>query len=115
MAAPNHMQSLTTNRDLRKPTYSLTSVVAFLCILLILIVGAAQLLHTHNAGDETVSSGCSLCAVAHLAAIFAPTPAGLVKAESIWLFTQAVPAEAPPRYFARSLYVRPPPVLTAFA
>lgn len=109
------MQSLITIRGLRKPTCSFQSVVALLCILLILIVGAAQLLHTHSAGDETVNPGCSLCAVAHLAAISAPTPAGLVKAESISLFREAVPAQAPPRYFARSLHVRPPPVLTAFA
>ena len=109
------MQSLITVRGLRKLTCSFQSVVALLCIFLILIVGAAQLLHNHSAGDETVNSSCSLCAVAHLAANSAPTPAGLVKAESISLFRQAVPEQAPPRYFARSLNVLPPPVLTALA
>ena len=46
--------------------------VAVLCILLVLVVGAAHLLHVHPA-TTVGDAGCALCVVAHLSTIASPS------------------------------------------
>ena len=88
---------------------SLRILLAFLCVLLVVFIGSAQLLHMH-AGTETSDPACSLCAVAHLAAL--PTPA-LVSPVAADLVQPVIPPEpglAPPRFAAYIHESRPPPV-----
>ena len=89
-------------------------LVAMLCVLLILFVGAAQALHTH-APDEAANPGCSLCAVAHVSALATPVLAGPALVEAVLAVSAQKSVAAPQRFFSFSLYVRPPPVLTAHA
>jgi hypothetical protein len=80
-----------------------------LCVVLIVFIGSAQLLHMH-AGSENSDPGCSLCAVAHLAALPAPALAGPAVAELIQPLHIAELGVAPPRFPAYSQDSRPPPV-----
>ncbi len=97
------------------PKFSVRALVAFVCILLVLLVGSAQLLHTHPAGDLAGDPTCSLCAVAHLTALPAPVLDGPVTAEAILLLRGVCCLTAPSRYFATALHVRPPPASTTNA
>ena len=93
---------------------TLRYLVAILCVLLVLFVGVAQVLHTHSA-DEAANASCSLCAVAHVSVLPAPVPASPVAAESIVPVAQTDLVAAPQRFFSFSLYVRPPPVSTTLS
>lgn len=94
---------------------TLRNLVAILCVLLILFVGATQALHVH-ASDEAANPGCGLCAVAHVSALPAPAVATLVVAEAVAPVAAVEPLSAPQRFFSFSLYTRPPPAaLTAHA
>jgi len=100
------MQMFHTNRgDGRR---SLRVLTAMVCVLLMLFVGAAQVLHMH-APDEAANAGCSLCAVAHATALPAPVLGALVLAESVAPIAAPDAVSAPNRFFSFSLYVRPPP------
>ncbi len=92
----------------------LRSLVAILCVVLILFAGAAQVLHNH-APDEAANPGCSLCAVAHVSALPVPVLATHIVVESVSTVRDPDPVAAPRRFFAFSLYVRPPPALTTLA
>jgi hypothetical protein len=99
-----------TNRgDGRRNLRVLTAMV---CVLLILFVGAAQILHMHSP-DETANASCSLCAVAHATALPAPVLGTLVVAEAVAPVAPPAAVSAPKRFFSFSLYVRPPPVATS--
>jgi len=87
----------------------LRSLVAILCVLLILLVGAAQTLHVH-APDEAANPGCALCAVAHVSPLPTPVLGTLVVAESVAPIAAVEPVSAPQRFFSFSLYTRPPPL-----
>ena len=91
---------------------SLRILLALLCVVLVVFIGSAQLLHMH-AGPERADSGCSLCAVAHLAALPTPELASLAVAENVQLLHVAEAAVAPPRFPAYSYDSRPPPVVAA--
>ena len=106
------MKSLLPNRSGHGQTPRV--LVVLLCVLLILFVGAAQALHTH-AADEAANPGCSLCAVAHVTALPAPVLANPVVAEIVAVVADPDPVAAPQRFFAFSLYVRPPPAMTTHA
>ena len=85
-------------------------LVALLCVLLILFVGAAQVLHSHP-GGEAQNPNCSLCAVAHLATHAAPVTSAPALVLSIAPVHTPHRAHAPPRRFFFSTYVRPPPAV----
>lgn len=106
------MMPFQTNRSRQHQLLSTLTVV--LCLLLILFIGATQLLHTHPANEGT-NRGCSLCAVAHLSALPVPALSNAVLTRLMLLLQQAAPVHAPPRFRAFSLYVRPPPVLTTLS
>ena len=89
---------------------TLRILLAGLCVLLILFIGVAQVLHTHT--DAEVP-GCSLCAVAHLSVLTAPVSATPVAVETTAPLRASEIAPAPPRLFSFSTYVRPPPALTS--
>jgi hypothetical protein len=91
---------------------SLRVLTALVCVLLILFVGAAQVLHMH-AQDEAANASCSLCAVAHAAALPAPVLGTLAVAEAVATIAAPYAVSAPNRFFAFSLYVRPPPAVTS--
>ena len=93
------------------------SACVLLCVVLVVFLGSAQLLHMHagTEGSNPTSSdaGCSLCAVAHLAALPAPELASPVVAELVQPLHTTGPDVAPPRFPSYSHESRPPPVLTA--
>jgi hypothetical protein len=86
--------------------------IAFVCILLVLFVGATQLLHQHTAGDAQ-NPNCSLCAVAHLSATVSPVAQTPAVAETLQVVCRPAKRVAPARAFPFNLYVRPPPALSA--
>jgi hypothetical protein len=89
----------------------LRKLVAGLCVFLILLVGAAQLLHTHT-DHESINASCSLCAVAHVA----PLPVPVLHRPMLQEVVQ--PIRAPDlvatsrKVYIFSLYTRPPPAVT---
>ena len=89
-------------------------LIALLCVFLVVLVGAAQLLHTHP-GPEPSDPGCSLCAVAHLAAVFTPAFDSLLDAQIIERVRASDLGLAPTRFAAFAYDVRPPPVLTTLS
>ena len=92
------------------PASPLSAVIAAVCIFLILLVGAAHLLHVHPA-DAPSEGNCSLCLVAHLAA----SPAPVVAGPAIDAVLRAMPPPEPVLAAADStvlaFHIRPPPVL----
>ena len=106
------MTALRTIRRSESP--ALRGVVALLCVLLVLFVGAAQVLHMH-APNEAANPGCSLCAVAHVAAVAAPMAVPPVFAAVAHVVDAAERTAPPYRYFPFALYVRPPPAWTTHA
>jgi hypothetical protein len=107
------MKLLNTNRE--GQTGMIRSLVAILCVVLILFVGAAQVLHTHAPDEAAANPGCSLCAVAHVSALPSPVLASPVVAEAVLAVAQPDAVSAPSRFFSFSLYVRPPPALTTLS
>lgn len=103
-----------SNAYRRNESQSFRAVLAWLCVLLILLVGAAQLLHTH-AGDEASGSSCSLCAVAHCSALPAPAVAEPLVVETVQPLRHVTPMCRSLRHLSFELYVRPPPALTTYA
>jgi len=93
---------------------SLRGVVALVCVLLVLLVGAAHLLHTHGP-DQTSDPGCSLCAVVHLAAIASPSLDAPVALQSVVQARFAERVAVPRQLFIQHLYIRPPPEWNVFA
>ncbi len=89
------------------------TVLAWLCILLVLVTGSIHLLHTHPQGDDAASAACGLCAVAHLSVLPAPAVQQPMVAQCFTGFAVRTVQAPPPRFFHPSLYVRPPPVLTS--
>ena len=98
-----------TSASTSRRSQTLRYLVAMLCVVLILFVGVAQVLHTH-AADEAANASCSLCAVAHVSVLPGPVLATPVATEAIVPVAEAEPVSAPQRFFSFSLYVRPPPV-----
>jgi hypothetical protein len=98
----------------RSASQSVRVLVAMVCVLLILFVGAAQALHAH-APDEAANPGCSLCAVAHVSALVTPVLASLPVLESVLAVSPVESPSVARCFFTFSLYVRPPPVLAAHA
>ena len=92
----------------------LRKAVAALCVFLVMLVGAAQLLHVHPA-SAPADANCSLCVVAHLSASPAPVVAGPITASSLSLLLAAGPALAAARPSTRVFRIRPPPALTPHA
>jgi hypothetical protein len=92
----------------------LRTVLAGLCIVLVLLVGAAQLLHSHGANAPSDAS-CSLCLVAHLAASPAPIVAGPAVAGVSSPVGPADRVFSVPRTPLLVLFIRPPPVLIPHA
>ena len=89
------------------------TLVALLCIALVLFLGAAQVLHTHgpHAADEAQNPNCSLCSVAHLAALPIPFLDRPVAVETVTPVRAPDQAQPPPRQFTFSTLIRPPPAV----
>ena len=94
-------------REFRPQT--LRILLALLCVVLVVFIGSAQLLHMH-AGTENSDPGCSLCAVAHLAALPTPALVSPVAADLVQPVAASDPGLAPPRFPSYSYDSRPPPV-----
>jgi hypothetical protein len=89
-------------------TQALRSLLGLLCIALVLLAGGVHLLHDHATVNGT-DPACSLCTLCHVAvAEIATTPAPAALEAVVFAPPVSVIA-APSRYFALSLYVRPPP------
>jgi hypothetical protein len=83
-------------------------LLAVLCAVLVVVAGAAQVIHMHADGTDT-HADCSLCAAAHLSVHVATAPAPLAL-----LVVSAMPGSRqrrrpviPVSHFA--LFTRPPP------
>ncbi len=87
-------------------------VLAWLCVVLILVTGSVHLLHQHPAGEDATAPPCGLCAVAHMVVLPVPVIQQPVVAQAFTTFVLQQVQAPPPRTAAPNLYVRPPPVLT---
>jgi hypothetical protein len=84
-------------------------LLAFLCILLVVVLGTVQVAHTHADGNES-HADCALCSAAHITVhpVFAPAPAPTT---SVVATVEAVPTTTLPRILSTfALFTRPPPV-----
>ena len=85
-------------------------VTAALCIFLVLLVGAAQLLHSHPV-DSPPDANCSLCVVAHLSA----TPTPFIAGPALSAILRAIPPPDPIHSATGAAIlaysIRPPPAL----
>ena len=84
------------------------------CVLLVLLLGAAQLLHSHGP-DQASDPGCSLCVVAHMSALHVPVVAGPVRTQILVAARTIEQASVARRLPIHHFYIRPPPVLNVFA
>lgn len=93
---------------------TLRSVLAVVCVLLVLLVGAAHLLHSHGP-EQAADPGCSLCAVVHLAAIASPMLHAPIFLRGVVRALVAERGAVPRRVLIHHLYIRPPPETNVFA
>ncbi len=85
-------------------------LIATVCILLVLIVGAAHMLHAHPAGSPP-EAGCSLCVVAHLSASPAPFIAGPAISAELRALPPPEPTHTADSASILAFTIRPPPAL----
>lgn len=104
------MMMSTQRRAARSKSFRI--LLALLCVVLVVFIGSAQLLHMHS-GPERADPGCSLCAVAHMAALPTLAQCALLVANIVQPLHTADPDFAPSHPPAYSQDVRPPPVLNA--
>ena len=88
---------------------TLRRAVAVVCVLLVLLVGAAQMLHSHGP-SQAPDPGCSLCAVAHMSALPVPVLAAPVSSETVVALRTPEHVSVARRLLSNHLYIRPPPV-----
>jgi len=85
-------------------------LLALLCVLMVVVLGAVQVAHTHTDGSDT-HADCALCAAAHIAVhpVHAPSPA---PATSVVATLEALPPAILPRTLCSfALFTRPPPAV----
>jgi len=83
-------------------------LLALVCVLLVVVLGAVQVAHTHADGAAN-HADCALCAAAHISVhpVHAPSPA---PATSVVATLEALPLAVLPRTLAIfALFTRPPP------
>lgn len=89
---------------------SLRIVLALACVLLVMMAGTVQVVHSHLGCPDT-HANCSLCATAHvsvqLTQAHTPAPAALVFGQ----IEAPRPTELPSSLSAFSHFTRPPPSL----
>jgi len=103
------LRSTSTSEPRRKRGFFL----GLICIALLLIAGVAQVAHSHLS-DCVTHQDCALCATAHLS-FAAPVPVTLPAVSEYSALLELRASAAPPRsFFTFSLYIRPPPVVSAF-
>lgn len=98
----------------RRLTSLLRGAVSLLCVLLVLLVGAAQMLHSHGP-DQASDPGCSLCTVAHMSALHVPVLSGPVRTQILVAASTPEDSSVSRRPPVQHFYIRPPPVLNVFA
>jgi hypothetical protein len=83
-------------------------LLALVCVLLVVVLGAVQVAHTHADGTAN-HADCALCAAAHISVhpVHAPSPA---PATAVVATLEAFPPAVLPRALAIfALFTRPPP------
>jgi hypothetical protein len=82
--------------------------LAVLCAVLVIVAGAAQVIHMHADGTDT-HANCSLCTAAHVSVQVAATPAPMVPL----VVSALADSRQQPRPFDPvshfALFTRPPP------
>jgi hypothetical protein len=83
-------------------------LLAWVCVLLVVLCGTLQAVHTHPNGTA-FHADCSLCAAAHVTAQVAQSPVAVPQA-SIVAVHELSPASVPPTALSTfALFTRPPP------
>lgn len=83
-------------------------LLAVLCVLLVVVVGTAQVAHVHADGADT-HANCSLCVAAHVTVHIAKTPVPAPPATVVAKVETLLQAVLPSVRTPFSLYTRPPP------
>jgi hypothetical protein len=92
---------------------SWTSVLAVVCVALVLLTGVLQVTHSHPSGQP--DHDCSLCLTAHHVAQAVVVVTLAVSARPVARFVPEAFVPLPRQRFVLKLANRPPPVPPAFA
>ena len=90
---------------------SLRTLLAVVCVLLVLFAGTVQAVHSHL-GCPDPHANCSLCVTAHVAVHLIQTQEPASAARVVAAVETLPPAELPSGVSAFSHFTRPPPALT---
>jgi hypothetical protein len=85
-----------------------TLVLAFVCILLVVVAGTVQVAHSHT-GNADTHADCSLCAAAHITIHPAQTPAPAPSISVVSRVEVDPPSVLPVALSTFALFTRPPP------
>lgn len=84
-------------------------ILAVVCVLLVVVAGTLQIVHTH-AGRADIHADCSLCAAAHVTIHMAQTPLPATVASVAAVLEGLPPSSVPNGLSTFALFTRPPPV-----
>jgi hypothetical protein len=84
------------------------AVVVFVCVALVVLASAAQVLHSHTNNSVAPDRACTICSVAHAGVIIVPVFLLLVLS-FLFQFLVIAQRSARPLLTLAGLYVRPPP------
>ena len=98
------------DQRLRSRTTTWRVLLAILCVVLAIVAGTAQVVHTHADGTDT-HADCSLCAAAHVTVQTVQTPV-LARPVAVTFVFEPRPQPRPAsRLFDFALFTRPPPAV----
>ncbi len=84
--------------------------LALFCVLLVVVAGTVQVVHTHADGAAT-HADCSLCAAAHVTVQLVQTPAP-APSVTVVAILEALPGPVTPSALSTfALFTRPPPAV----
>jgi hypothetical protein len=83
-------------------------LLALLCVLLVVLLGSVQVVHSHADGNET-HADCALCAAAHISVhpVHAPAPAPAIAV--LATLESLPPSVLPSTLSIFAFFTRPPP------
>jgi len=85
-------------------------LLAFFCVLLVVVSGTVQAAHSHSDGSAN-HADCSLCAVSHVTVQLVQTPVPAPATTVIAMIEAIAPSYTPSALSTFALFTRPPPAV----
>ena len=89
-------------------------LLALLCVLLVVVCGTVQVVHTHPLGDRS-RADCALCVTAHVVVQISTPPPTLHASPVVSIVEAFAPASRARTLSIFALFTRPPPVDASLA